>query len=306
MKRRIFCLLLALMMVLSLCACGDSSGPISQLLNGETEAPSLPDTQTTDPEVTEAPDPTVDETEPAPTEETVQETMETNPTVVEETTRDLTIEVNVAFYESLEFDGQTMTYQIPEIMIGDDPCQQINDEIWYDLYICAYRSFVEDSLEVYDWLDISNMAYDWSFAHGILSITCWYDFYGADGTAYYVYNVLVDEARLATDAEVLEAFGMSDSEFRSKATDILGTDYYQRTADWLTYWSDDRNMMAEYSDMLGKTVDPANIANCKPFVGPSEGLFVLGTGYIAAGSGSYQVMSPINRMIDESYKNYLP
>ena len=182
---------------------------------------------------------------------------------------------DVYSYEDLYFDGYNNTdimYKIPGINFSGAEIQKINSEI----YDTLYHGIVEE--------EFANMSagvsvicyeitYDWAVNGNILSlwITCNYDW---EWTDYYVYNVDIKTEKEVSDADLIQAHGMSPE---------------------------------QYNDQVRKaSVSPENAAQAKPFINENGELCVIGyMDSMAGADGYYHLINLEDAEAEESSSLYM-
>lgn len=279
-------ILLLFALLLAMTACAGIDEPHTETETPTTAAPATQEPQTTTlPPTTEAPQP---QTEPAPTEETEHE-----------------IYVYSIFSDNAEVDDVLCCFDIPSVWIDEEEVEDANALIWKELHDETYVPLVEEPMAEYGNIDIAGISYDYNYSHGILSVIAWYHGFYTSEQTYRVYNILASEKRLATRAEVLQAFGMTEEDYRVKAADIVGSYAWDSHQSALINASDRPDFAEEIYDCIRKTVVEDNLFDTMPFVMDTGTLFILARIYTPAGAGYYDALIPMDYTVNSEYLAFI-
>lgn len=280
MKRFIFILMVCLSLVLVLGGCHKEP---------DSNNPSTPTgTESTEPSTESSTQPTGQD----PTEETQPQSP-----------GELEVVVKDAFANSVIFQGNTMNYAIPCVEIDGQPLESVNAEIWATLHDGLYLPMVEKSLEENGEISLVGLRYEWYQSNGILTVYCVQSDYYTDYEGHHIFNILLAEQRLASQEELLNAFGITEGDFYAQVSDLLGS----------KFWDDNKARREEIEDqdlldvmdgLLGMTVDPSNVMSTIAYVGPQGELYLDANIFSLAGAGFYQASIPYSYPISQEYLEY--
>ena len=202
-----------------------------------------------------------------------------------------------------DYTGQdaTATYHIPQIHLESDAITQLNQEIYNHLH-----PIIQTDLNTLNEQIGSNLYYSityrWHVNNGILSLVI--DYRGAEHYALNYsscYNIDINSQTIATTDAVVKASGLTESEYRKKVKQALGSNF------WTHHNTAEENFYNEFfvdffNEQLDRTLSDENIDAATPYFNENNQLCILGTRYNIAGSESITV--DINLCEFELLPNY--
>lgn len=270
--KKLIALVLALVILLALAACGKPAPVPVQTVPATEKTEQIPYTEPTE---TEAP------TEPEPDYSAAF--------------------VTDAVTESFEFDGMNLEYHIPEIVFDREGIDYLNEMLYQQLYEDVYKENVVDAMNDYGMPGVAYIVYHWGISDNFLSIVVIVTPYASEGAEFTVYNVDLSTGQLASQAEVLTYFGYTVEAFNERAKDVMGSVLIDQYASLL----EDPSMKLEMDDLMRRTISEEYVNDACPFVGVDGMLWMIAPIASMAGADRYmQLINFADYPISEAYLNY--
>ncbi|MCD7846114.1 MAG: hypothetical protein LUG57_09785 [Oscillospiraceae bacterium] len=188
----------------------------------------------------------------------------------------------------------TYEYYIPQINLESEAIDDINDEIW-NLLFKGFMQEVEDCVAGNTSIYITQIDYEWFVNGNILSlvICVMWDWGGND---YYVYNIDINSARVASDDEVYSYCELTQDQYRELVYEALYNYYCERYKD--------ASEIDGYDEKLLLTISDENIDLSVPFLNEEGQLCIIGRIYALAGAEYYDHIIVLDESdINEKYSS---
>lgn len=179
--------------------------------------------------------------------------------------------------ETLE-GNRTIDVAIPKINLKSDEIEQLNDYI-LQTYSDSCKLELE-RLKQNGYIDLRYIRYDW-FAYGDL-LTLYIDEKHEEYSSKEMYSISISEKRKLTTEETLAIIGISESEFREKVREAIGSICLDANMPLI-----DEVGIDWVEELYNTTISDDTVDRAIPFLNENGQLCILGTIYSGAGGSGY-------------------
>lgn len=185
------------------------------------------------------------------------------------------------------------TYEIPQINLNSADIDAVNEKIRND-----YTAYIHDCSDAdYDeYPTYCQVDCDYVVKGDILSLVIEGWFAESDSSSFSVYNISLSKRSPVTDEMLIEAVGMTESEYRTHVKHALGSEFW-KVCGFLSDANPGDYSLEEWlqwDEMLQNTIGDRNIDAAKPYFGENGDVYVSGDIYIPAGGGMMTVIVNLN------------
>lgn len=189
-------------------------------------------------------------------------------------------DVFVEVYDN-PYGDYTYCCHIPQFVTGDDRCQIMNEQIYQDLSQIMNDHFWDFGDDIAQCG--ASICYCMGQKNGIASLTAQVTVQSSDYWYFRTYNMNAQTGWEATDQEVIEAFGLTENEFRQQLAEVLMPWFEENFGDLREYLSED-----EYIELYVMTTCEENLRMARPCIDEQGRLCAIVEIYTYAGAGNYQ------------------
>lgn len=211
---------------------------------------------------------------------TAKETTPTEPATTEAAA--ISFNVTDKFVETYcdpPFNDKVHCYHMPELYINNEPCKDVNDAIYNELYTVFDNEFYK-ALEKNPYPQIGSMHYIWGYKENYVSVVIMTRALMYDSYRHFIHTINGATGAEASVTELLDLYGLTENELLENTKTIV-TEYYE-SQNLAQHMGQD-----VYDECLGKTLDEISMDSITPFIGESGDLCAKVGTYWPAGSGWY-------------------
>lgn len=164
------------------------------------------------------------------------------------------------------------TYEIPQINLPGESIENINAEIYNELYTTLERYVINNEDNAYR--SCEEISYRWMVDGDILSLVI-LSYAAAEygpGSEYMVYNISISSGTVLTDEELISLIGLSESDFYEIARTVLSDsahDTYRGNVGFEDF----------FYEQLEKTTSDENIEEAYPYLDENGELCMIAKAY---------------------------
>jgi len=186
----------------------------------------------------------------------------------------------------------TCCYHIPQIQVDGNSDFAVNGKLYQELYgILTEEVYANQDQPDYV-PGIQKLHYSWGQKGNVVTVLAATDYFHYPWPQYYIYALDVNTGAEVSQADILAAFGLTESEFYEKAEAAL------------TIYMDNRirEMAGNPSDLLedirNRTLEQENIRSSRPYIDESGNLCIAVMTWVPAGAGNYYTLIDLNTAAD--------
>lgn len=198
-------------------------------------------------------------------------------TTAEITTEPATEEID---YDNLVTDAYSGTkndrkISIPKINLDSKEIDELNDQIWQDLYVNG----VENRKDISSANNGDYISYRWYVNDDIISLIItdgtdheiWYD--------YIVYNISIKDKDVIDNETVITSAGFTMDEYYDKAKDAIGSEFFNKYGQFREEFSGYEDTANDYNEALDNSLSRENINASCPYFNEKGELCILASIY---------------------------
>ena len=187
--------------------------------------------------------------------------------------------VTDAYSESASFsDGsrsQTFEIKIPKVNLQSAEIAELNRSIYDELYPRAANAINKIRNNRWDFYSVN---YQFARNGDILSLWDHSSYYSFPAEEWNIKNISISQKRAISKQELLEAYGISESEYQEKAKQGMVSLFLDRNQSVSTHSS----YATLFTQQLRKTADSVNIDDARPYLDENGDLCIIARVYTLA------------------------
>lgn len=179
-------------------------------------------------------------------------------------------------YDNLVTDAYSGTkndrkISIPKINLDSKEIDELNDEIWQDLYVNG----VEGRDDISSTNSGDYISYKWYVNDDIISIII------TDGTeheiwySYIVYNISIENKNIVDNETVITGAGLTMDEYYDKAKDAIGSEFFNKYGQFMEEMSGYEDTANDYNEALSNSISKENIDSAFPYLNENGELCII-------------------------------